>query len=284
MPYREVMMMEVKEILRLWLGGVPKQRIAATLRVDRKTVRRYVALAEEHGLAPGPQSLDALGDERLEAILVALKSGGGRPHGEGWDRCVEHLAFIEQKLKSVKLSKVRRLLLRQGVDIPYATLHRFAVSELNYGRRASTMPVADGEPGGELQIDTGWVGWLEPDLFGKKRRFRAWILTAVRSRHRFVWPVFSETTETAIEACEEAWDFFGGVFHVLIPDNTKTIVDQADALGAGLNTTFLEYAPGAAVSHRPCTFPAGNRQGARRARRAARTRRLLRRRAAANTR
>src|SRR6266851_1076803 len=53
MAYREVTMLEVKEVLRLWLDGVPKKRIAAQLRVDRKTVRRYVAAAVARGLAPG---------------------------------------------------------------------------------------------------------------------------------------------------------------------------------------------------------------------------------------
>jgi hypothetical protein len=244
MAYREVTMIEVKEILRLWLAEVPKKRIGQMVGVDRKTVGRYIELASEHGLRPGPQPADAVTDERLESILVALKlkSSTGRPHGEGWERCVEQRAFIEQKLKDVKLSKVRRLLLRQGVEVPYATLHRFAVAELGYGRRGRTIPVADGEPGSEVQLDTGWVGSLEPDLFGKRRRFRAWIFTPVLSRHRFVWPVFRETTETAIEACEEAWEYYGGIFHVLIPDNTKTIVDRSDPLGARLNATFLEYA------------------------------------------
>lgn len=241
MAYREVTMIEVKEILRLWLARVPRQRIARTLGVDRKTVGRYIALATEQGLGPGRSSA-VLTDEQLEAILVRLKTGTGRPHGDTWERCVQHRAFIKEKLEHVKLSKVRRLLRRNGVHIPYPTLHRFAVTELGYGRRATTIPVADGEPGQEVQLDTGWVGWLEPDLFGKRRRFRAWIFSAVRSRHRFVWPVFRETTETAIEACEAAWAFFGGIFHVLIPDNTSAIVDQADPLDARLNATFLEYA------------------------------------------
>ena len=242
MAYREVTMIEVREVLRLWLGGVAKQKIARTLGVDRKTVRRYTALAAEHGLVPGSRGSDALTDEQLETVLVALKSKAGRPRGEGWERCVEHRAFIEQKLEGVKLSKVRRLLLRQGIDVPYATLHRYAVLELGYGRKASTIPIDDCEPGEEVQLDTGWVGSLEPDLFGKRRRFRAWIFTPVRSRHRFVWPVFRESVETAIEACEEAWAYYGGVFRVLIPDNTKAIVDKADPLGARLNPTFLEYA------------------------------------------
>ena len=112
MAYREVTMIGIKEILRLWLAGVAKKRIARTLGFDPKTVRPYTELAAAQGLQPGPQA-EPVTDERLEAILVALKSGAGRPHGEGWERCLEQRAFIEQKLKDVKLSKVRRLLLRQ---------------------------------------------------------------------------------------------------------------------------------------------------------------------------
>jgi hypothetical protein len=55
----------------------------------------------------------------------------------------------------------------------------------------------------------------------------------VFSRHRFVWPCFRETTETAILACEAAWEFFGGVFEVLIPDNTMAIVLQRQAAERG---------------------------------------------------
>jgi hypothetical protein len=91
-------------------------------------------------------------------------------------------------------------------------------------------------------IDTGWVLMLEPDLFGKRRRVRAWTFTPNVSRYRFVYPCFEESTKTAIEACEAAWEFYGGVFRILIPDNTKAIVLLADDLAPTLNPAFLEYA------------------------------------------
>ena len=78
--------------------------------------------------------------------------------------------------------------------------------------------VADCGPGEEVQIDTGWMTLLAPDTTGRRRRFRAWIFTSVLSRYRFVYPCFRETTAGAIEACEVAWGFFGGIFKVLIPD------------------------------------------------------------------
>jgi transposase len=63
----------------------------------------------------------------------------------------------------------------------------------------------------------------------------------VVSRHRFVYPSLRETTLDAIEACEAARAFFGGVFGVLIPDNTKAIVQKPDLLDPVFTPAFLEY-------------------------------------------
>jgi transposase len=241
MAHREVTMLEVKEVLRLWLGGLPKKRVAAQLGFDAKTVRRYVAAAQECGLHRG--SPTALDDELVAAVLSRVQPVLGRPHGEGWARCEERREAIQAHLdRGVRLSKIRKLLRREGVLVSYPTLRRFAMSELGFGGQAPTILIADCGPGEEIQLDTGWVGMLEPEGSGPRRRFRAWIFTAVRSRHRFVWPTLRECTETAIEACEMAWAFYGGVFQALIVDNTKAIVDGADPLGARLNAAFLEYA------------------------------------------
>jgi transposase len=242
MAHREVTMLEVKEVLRLWRGGVPKKRIAAQLGFHVKTVRRYIAAAERRGLDRHGDAV-RLDDSLVAALMEELRPLVGRPHGEGWERCCQQRDFIERHLgRRVRLSKIVKLLRRDGVQVSYPTLRRFAMSELGFGCGAVTIPVADCAPGEELQCDTGWMTHLQPDLFGRRRRFRAWIFTAVLSRHRFVHPVFRETTHTAIEACEAAWEFFGGIFRVLIVDNTKAIVSLADPLQPRINATFLEYA------------------------------------------
>jgi len=239
MAFREVTVLEVKEVLRLWRDGVSKKRIAARLGLDVKTVRRYLELLARAAVDPG-SDLEAA----TAAVAAQLEGAQGRPRGEGWERCEKHREFIQKKLADdVRLTKVRKLLRRiHKADISYMTLYRFAVEELEFGRGASTIPVADCGPGEEVQLDTGWVGWLRTGLFGRRRKLRAWIFAAVLSRHRFVYPVLAETTATAIEACEAAWAYYGGVFKVLIPDNTKAIVSKADPLGARLVEGFLEYA------------------------------------------
>jgi transposase len=241
MAYREVTMIEIKEVLRLWLAGLPKKRIAAQLGVDPKTVRRYVAEAERSGLRLD-DGATALTDERVSQIVVALKTTPERATGESWQACEQQREFIEQHLaKRVRLSKVRRLLARKGVDVPNSTLYRFASSELDYSRKPATMPLADGKPGVELQVDTGWMTKLEPRT-SQPRRFRAVVFIPSVSRYRFVYPIERETTAEMIAAFEAAWAFYGGVFAVAIVDNTKAIVDQADPLQPKLIEAFLEYA------------------------------------------
>jgi len=207
--YREVTMVEVKEVLRLWRAGLPRKRLAAQLGLDPKTVRRYLEAATAAGLRAEGAGVT---DDEVRDTLLGLQPLGGRPRGDGWAQCVAQRPALERWLADgLRLTKMRKLLARQGIAITYATLYRFAVSELQFGRTATTIPVLDCQPGQEVQLDTGWVGWLTLPA-GGRRRFRAWIFTAVRSRHRFVYPTFEETTVRAIEACEAAWTFFGGAF------------------------------------------------------------------------
>ena len=240
MAHREVTMLEVREVLRQWLAGIANKRIAGGLGLDVKTVRRYLAAAKSAGLVMGAE---AVSEELLLAVMERIRPLTGRPHGEGWARCEEHRAFVEDLTsRRVRLSKVRKLLLRRGVEVSYPTLRRFAMAELGFGDSAPTIPLADCGPGEEVQLDTGWMTYFLPNELGKRRRYRAWIFTAVLSRHRFVYPIFSESTETAIAACEAAWQHFGGVFRVVIVDNTKAIVQTADPLSPKITLAFLEYA------------------------------------------
>jgi hypothetical protein len=44
-----------------------------------------------------------------------------------------------------------------------------------------------------------------------------------------------------IAGCEAAWEFFGGMFGVLAPDNLKPVVDKADRLEPRWNREQLGH-------------------------------------------
>ncbi len=135
MAHREVTRLEVKEVRRLWLGGVARKRIAAQLGVNVKTVRRYITAAEA-GVAR-EASPEALPDELIAAVVSRVQPQLGRPRGAGWADCTAQRPFIERFLRrGGRLSTVRKLLRRQGVAVRYATRRRFAIAELGFGERA----------------------------------------------------------------------------------------------------------------------------------------------------
>jgi transposase len=234
---------EIKEVLRLWLRDDMGQRpIAATVGCDRKTVRRYLEAAVEAGLVrDGGEG--QLTDELIGAVVEAVRPDRPGGYGAAWEACrAEHERIKAWLDKDLKLTKIHDLLARRGVAVPYRTLHRYASDELGFRRRSSTVPVADGEPGSELQVDFGRLGMMFDPEAGRRRALWALIFTAVVSRHTFVWLSWRQTIDEVIAGCEAAWGFYDGVFKVLIPDNLKAIVDQADATAPRINTTFLEYA------------------------------------------
>lgn len=238
MSYREVHVVEVREVVRLWLQGASQRAISRLTGVDRKTVRRYVKAARQAGCRMG----EPAGDDLVGEVIGRVRAQGPGARGSSWAVCAAHRELLGGWVgKQVPLSKVQELLHRQaGVVVPYRTLHRYAVRELGFGGRRVTVRVAEGKPGEELQVDFGAVGWLRED--GRRLRVWALVLTAIVSRHQFVWLTYRQSVADVVAGCEAAWAFFGGVFRVLIPDNLKAIVTTADRDAPRLNPAFLEYA------------------------------------------
>jgi hypothetical protein len=247
MAFREVRVFEVREVLRLWLRGKGQRPISELAGMDRKTVRRYIDAAVELGV-------DRAGDEdQLTDLLLGQVVEKVRPHrtdgrGEARRLLDEHrdqlVEWLDKDKDGLTVVKVHELLERQGVVVPERTLHRYALEELGVGRsvRGATVRVNDGAPGDELQVDFGKLGRIPDPETTKQRDLWALVFTPVVSRFSFVWLTHRQTLDDVIAGFEAAWGFFGGVFATVIPDNMKTIVDQADPLAPRLNQAFVEYA------------------------------------------
>jgi hypothetical protein len=242
MAFREVLVTQVMEVLRAWLAGAGKRPAARRAGVDVKTAQRYIAAARAAGLARDGDETQ-LSDELLGQVVAAVRPARPAGHGASWEALAPVKAEVTGWVKDgLTLVKIGELLERRGIVVPYRTLARFAAAECGYSssRQRVTVPVADGEPGEEVQIDFGYLGMI-PDG-DRRRRLHALVFTAVFSRYCFVYLTFSQTTAAVIAGCEAAWGFFGGMFKVLIADNLKPVVDKADRLEPRWNREWLEYA------------------------------------------
>ena len=248
MGFREVSVNEIREVLRGWLDGVGLRVVAERAGVDRKTARRYVLAAEMAGLERSA-SVTAITDEIVGAVVAAVRPARPNGHGNAWEALLEREAEIKvwvagdgRDHPALSIVKIEELLARSGCMVPYRTLHRFATERCGYRLRDVTVRVNDGEPGSELQLDFGQMGFITDADTGKRRRVHALIFTAAYSRHMFVWLSYSQTLAAVIAGCEAAWAFFNGVFRVLIPDNLKPVVTAADAVNPKLSSGWLDYA------------------------------------------
>lgn len=238
MAYRELTMIDVREVLRRWQSRQSIKSMARGTRLDRKTVRRYVAAAESLGIEPTTE----LSDGVVHEVAQYVQSRPQPPPSEAWKTLIGHGLRIRQWLdEGLHLSRVHALLARDGVDVTYASLRRFAVRELGWGERQATVLLNDPPAGQEAQIDFAEMGRVHDPDSGRARRLWVLIVTLSFSRHMFVWPTFSQTTSAVIEGLEAAWRFFGAMPRTLVPDNPTTMVVGADPACPKLNEVFGEY-------------------------------------------
>jgi hypothetical protein len=163
--FREVSVIEIREVLRAWLGGAGLRTVAERAGVDRKTARRYVQAAQASGLER-TAGADAVDDELVGAVVAAVRPARPNGHGQAWEALAAHEEQIkdwiagEKGARGLSLVKVHEVLARRGVQVPYRTLHRFATERCGYRVKTATVRVADGGSLGRSARSTSprWAG------------------------------------------------------------------------------------------------------------------------------
>jgi hypothetical protein len=159
MAFREVLVTQVREVLRAWLAGAGKRPAARRAGVDVKTASRYIHAAQAAGLVRDEDE-SQLTDELLGQVVAAVRPARPAGHGASWEALAPREAEITAWVKAgLTLVKIGELLERSGTVVRYRTLARFAASECGYSssRQQVTVPVADGKPGEEVQLDFGYL-------------------------------------------------------------------------------------------------------------------------------
>lgn len=244
MTFRELGMIDVKEALRRWSAGHGMRSIGRGAGIDRKTVKRYVAAAEQLGFKAGSE----LTEDEIHRVAQVVQARPAGETSEEWQAIAAHHDRIARWLaggdgvRPLRLTKVHALLVRDHeLAASYDTLWRYARQQLAWRQKRSTVRLADPEPGQEVQLDFGEMGRIVEDASGRRRKLWVLVITLCFSRYQFVWPTFEQTTEAVCEGLDRAWMFFGGIAASLIPDNTKAMVKEVDALSPTLVAAFLDY-------------------------------------------
>jgi transposase len=239
MAFRELSVVLIREILRRWAAGESLRNLAAATGADRKTVRRYVAAVQRAGLKAGNGVV--IDDAILDKVVAEVLPGAPPEIGPARSLCRQHHEQIADWVRAGNKGPtiVRRLANLTGATVPVRTLTRFIAEEIAEPE-PTTMRLVDQPPGIVVEVDFFEVGRFMLD--NEETRLYALACVAAYSRHTFIWPCLGTRLVDAIEGLEAAWAFFGGVFPVVVTDNPKPFVIEADPLKPTLNEDFLEYA------------------------------------------
>ena len=205
--------MDIRELLRRIRHGQSNRAIARETGINRKTVARYRAWAQERGLLAG----ELLPLDELQRLVAELNTGAPPQN-------VSSVApYRDQVLKlrrqGVEIAAIHARLQERGYSGSYASVHRF-VRRLEPQTPQATVRV-ETPPGVEAQVDFGFAGrMLDPET-GQLRKTWAFVMTLSWSRHQYVEFVFDQQIPTWLQCHANAFRFFGGVPERVVIDNLK---------------------------------------------------------------
>jgi transposase len=236
---------DISEILVHWHAGRSQHELAASLGVDRKTIRKYVAPAVAAGITPGGAVKSSAEWGRLvRQWFPELVDTGLRQ--TTWPAIEVHRDYIVEQLKvPVTQSTIhQRLRDEHGLDTSVASFRRWVAANLPAEARRASVTVLGPTPapGSQAQVDYGKLGvWTDPRS-GRRVSVWAFVMVLAHSRHMFVRPVIVMDQRAWTEAHIAAFTFFGGVPARIVPDNLATGVSKADLYDPKINRAYAELA------------------------------------------
>lgn len=247
---------EQSSIQQLAAQGWSRRRIARTLKLDRKTVRRYLNAAAKsptistpgstgvHSKSPGISTPGVSVGEQI--VEEALQAQAGRP-----SLCQPHRQRIELKLDAgLNAQRIYQDLREEvGFSGSYQSVKRFVKGlRSDQPQRVWRIEVAPAE---EVQIDFGTGAWVKDS---HDRRRRPWVLRVVLSYSRKAYSeaVFHQTTEHLIRCLENAYRSFGGVAKTVNLDNLRAAVHQADWCDPQFNPKLVGFCQHYGCALLPC--------------------------------
>lgn len=207
--------------------GLSAVRIGQRLGIDRRTVKKYLAMSEEEFLKfKQKQARKKLLDSYEDFLRIRLDDCPEASSAQAHDWLKEHYPdFITVNEKTV-FNFVLSVRDKFGIPKPFICRDHAQVEELNYGKQA--------------QVDFGEYNMTTQCGCRKKVYFFSMVLS--RSRQKYV--VFRDrpfTTLSSIDAHEKCFQFFQGVPEQVVYDQDKLMLVNENSGDLILTDEFRKY-------------------------------------------
>ena len=223
-------MEKAKEILRLSQMGLSQRDVANSVGCSLGMVNAVLAKVKEAGVSD-PLSLET---KELGSIIY--------PPGKSNGKTVPDFEYVDREMKR---KGVTLFLLWEEYKMrnpEWCMYSQFCAKYREYRKINSVYMRKIYKAGERMLVD--WAGLTMKYLNGKGEEKPAYIFVAVLPASSLLYaePLFDMKMESWIQAHVNAFEYFGGVPRLLVPDNTKTAVTKANRYESELNRTYKEMA------------------------------------------
>jgi len=236
-PAKRLSMRKIREMLRLcWGEGLSNRVVGTSVGCSPTTVSGCAKRAEEAGLSwPLREDLD---DGALEALLYPPSPPSCRARAEpDW-------VYVHRELRR---TGVTLLLLwqeyKQGHPDDGYEYSAFCGHYRQFSGKLDVVMRQEHRAGEKLFVDYSGDGIEIVDrATGEVWEAQLFVATLGASSYTYAEATPTQELRWWIEAHVHAFEFFGGVTELLVPDNTKTAVTHPCWYEPDLNPTYLEMA------------------------------------------
>ncbi len=234
----EVSMRKIREILRLLADGKLTQRkVAQSCGVSRPSVAEYLSRSKALGLSL--LELVEMSDGDLERLLKPEESKVGslhRPQPE-WSKIYEEL-----KRKSVTLQ-----LLWEEYKVSHPEKHyrlsQFCELYRRWKKKLDVSLRQTHKAGEKCFVDyAGQTVAVTDPVTGEVRQAQIFVSVLGASNYTFSEATWDQSLESWTDSHIHAFEYFGGVPEIVVPDNLKAGVSKVCRYEPDLNPTYHEMA------------------------------------------
>jgi len=236
MSKKRLSMRKIKEVLRLsYKLDLTSREIGRSLSISHPTVLNYLSRARKLGLSwPLPDNLDEAALEKLLCSPTPV-SGPSRPQPD--------YAAIHQELR--KKGVTLQLLWQEYKEI-HPTGYQYTQFCDYYRKFAGKLDLSlrqHHKAGDRLFVDyAGQTIPVKDPGTGEVRTAQIFVAVLGASNYTYAEAAYSQDLPSWVSAHIRAFEFFGGVPAVIVPDNLKSAVVRSCRYEPDLNPTYQEMA------------------------------------------
>ena len=242
MARKEIVVEELVEVLYQWHQGRNIRQIKRSLGFDRKTIRKYLELAERHGLS---REMPLQQYDYYLQLASILQRDLKTPVDSSlsFKKTALYQTVIEKLLakKYMKPKQVYRILDREHeYPLSYSSFKRYM--NVKYPKQPRNCLRIEVKAAEEAQVDFGSAGMMIDPETGSLRRTHAFVLSLSYSRLPYVEFVFDQGQVTWVKCHIHAFEFFGGVPERIVLDNLKSGILRPNTYDPVFNRAYAECA------------------------------------------